>query len=75
MLTDEGLLDEVRHTSTAQLGATQAQTPQSKDQYESQKYHRYQQTFKIGPYETQNDLNSNRVAGTCQRVLTHLQYL
>ncbi|KIX01149.1 uncharacterized protein Z518_08874 [Rhinocladiella mackenziei CBS 650.93] len=70
-----GLLDEIRHTSNAQLEATKAQTQQNQTQYESEKHHQCHQTFKIGPYEAQKDLNPERVAGTCQWVLSHSQYL
>jgi hypothetical protein len=71
----QGLLDEIRHTSKAQLKATEAQTQQNKTHYESNKHNQCHQTFKIGPYEAQKDINPERVAGTCQWVLSHLHYL
>ncbi|KIX05301.1 uncharacterized protein Z518_06173 [Rhinocladiella mackenziei CBS 650.93] len=69
-----GLLDEIRHSAQAQLEATQAQTEQSKTQYESDKHSQCHRTFKIGAYENQKDINHERVAGTCQWVLSNPLY-
>lgn len=53
----QGLLDEIHRTSKAQLEATQAQTQQNKIQHECDKHSQCHQTFKIGPYEEQKDIN------------------
>ncbi|OQV10037.1 hypothetical protein CLAIMM_14092 [Cladophialophora immunda] len=66
---------EIRDTLNAQLEATKAQIQQSQTQYQSEKHYRCHQTFKVGSYEAQKNINPDRVAGTCQWVLTHPQYL
>jgi hypothetical protein len=75
------LLDGLSHTAVAQLAASQehlrvvkGQYDQNRTQYKSDKHSQCHRTLKTSAYEERKDINPDRVAGTCQWVLNHLQY-